>query len=110
MNDGWIKLHRSVLSNEVYRNDPTAWRVFEYILLSCDRKTGTYRSGRFKDSEFLGMKATTFYQALKRLQNHYQMVDLVTGKVTIKFTDVTIRNWHKFQSNDNLDDNPTTIK
>jgi hypothetical protein len=39
MNEGWIKIWESTIYHHVWRDDPVAWRVFEYLLLTSYRGT-----------------------------------------------------------------------
>jgi hypothetical protein len=94
---GWIKLHRKVLDNRIWRDDPTAWRLFEYLLLSCDTRTGQYTCGREQLSRAINVKPITTYKALKRLEIA-QMVTLVSNN---RFTTVSIVNWGSYQQGGN---------
>lgn len=97
MNDGWIKMWRKVKNSELFLQDPTAWRVFEYLLMSVDYKTGKYTSGRNRDAMFLRIKPTTFYQALLRLSRNWKSIDIKSNN---KFSTISILNWHKYQHTD----------
>ncbi len=113
MENGWIKLYRKLASNELI-SDPTALQIFIWLLVNVDRKTGKTTIGRFWTSKALNQKPTTFYKALKRLETKYKIVSLVTKKVTIKYTEVSLLNWAKYQTgnvvSDNLSNNSVTIK
>lgn len=103
MNDGWVKLWRKSKDSEIFLQDPTAWRVFEYLLMSVDYSTGKYTSGRNRDAMYLRIKPTTFYQALKRLEKKWLSIDIKSNN---KYSTISIVNWHKYQrpddtSNDN---------
>lgn len=100
--EGWIKLHRQCLDNEIFLHDPTAWRIFEYLLLIVDYKKGVRDCGRFQISQVLGIKPTTVYQALKRLEK-VKMVDIKSNN---KYSVISIVKWYDYQqpddtSNDN---------
>lgn len=94
MNEGWIKLHRQSLENDIIQ-DATAWQIFTWLLLKVDRTTGRKITGRFWASEELAMKPITFYKALKRLEKKYKVVTLL---VTGKATEISLINWEKYQS------------
>ncbi len=96
MNEGWIKLYRKSKDNPIMQ-DPTAWTIFCWILMYVNRNTGEMTLGRKWASKELGIKPITFYKSLKRLQKKYLIVDLVTSKVTIKYTIVRVLNWSKYQ-------------
>jgi hypothetical protein len=104
MNEGWIKLHRKILENNILK-DQTACIIFIWLLLKVDRKTGKKTVGRFWASEELGIKPTTFYQGLKRLEKKWKVL---TQKTNNKFTEISLVNWYKYQSNDNANDNAMT--
>jgi DNA-binding transcriptional regulator YhcF (GntR family) len=97
MEQGWIKLHRKLLDNDIYRHDPTAWRVFCHFLLIVDHKTGCRDYGRFQVARELDMNPNTLYKAIKRLEN----AKMVTQESNNRFTVLSIVNWHDYQSNDN---------
>jgi len=105
MTDGWIKLHRKTVDNEIYQHDPTAWRVFCHFLLIVDHRTGSRNFGRFQIARELGINPNTLYSALKRLEN----AKMITQAGNNKFTILSICNWHEYQSLDNnAINNPST--
>lgn len=93
MSDGWIKLHRRILDNEVFRFDPTAWRIFEYLMLRADVKTGTVKTAYGAMAEYLDISKATLHKAVRRLKTAKMVDDLVNGR----FTTFSICNWHKYQ-------------
>lgn len=97
MNNTWIKLYRKVIENEVF-HDESAFRVFMWILCSCDYKTGKMISGRFWASEILRMKPITYYRVLKRLEKKH---DLVTLSSNNKNTIISVNKWHLYQQDSN---------
>ena len=107
MPNGWIKLYRKTLDNGILR-DRTAWAIFSWLLLKVNEK-GQKAIGRYWAAKELDMNPNTFYKALHRLQNKYQMVTLVTDKVTIKYTMVTVCKWHFYQHGNRLSNNSVTI-
>lgn len=98
---GWIKLHRSVLDNDIYRFDPTAWRVFVHLLLLADKKDGTGSFGRKQLSAQMGNNENTIYKALKRLS----VTQMVTLSSNNKFTRFSICKWEEYQGNGNSSGN-----
>src|SRR3990167_9504109 len=106
MDEGWIKLHRKVLSNGILR-DQSAWTIFSWLMLKVDRKTGKKIIGRFWASEELGMNPSTFYKALKRLEKKWQMVTLSSNN---KYTEISLINWVKYQSGNSDSNNQVTTK
>lgn len=105
---GWIKLYRKMLDNELMV-DPKALTVFIWLLLKVNDK-GQKIIGRLWVAKELRMNPNTLYKVLQRLQNKYQVIDLATSKVTIKYTVVTIHNWRFYQYSNRLSNNQVTIK
>ncbi len=99
-NNGWIKLHRKVLDNGILK-DQMAWTIFSWLMLKVDRTTGKKTTGRFWASTELGIKPTTFYRGLKRLEKKWKVVTL---QVTGKATEISLINWNKYQ-HDNTSSN-----
>lgn len=105
MQNGWIKLHRKLLDNPLLRRDASAYIVFTKLLLTVDRKTGSYDIGRFQMAELTGLKPTTAYAASARLCKAKMMTQVSNNR----FTTITICNWAKYQGyDDNYDDNKMT--
>lgn len=106
MENGWIKLHRKLLSNEILRFDNNAYIVFTKLLLLVDRRTGMWRGGvRIRLADECNLKGTTTYQALLRLE----LSGMVTLESNSRFSEVSILKWNEYQtSDDKLDDNAMT--
>lgn len=98
---GWIKLHRSVLDNDIYKFDPTAWRIFQHLLLNVDSKKGSCTYGRKQLSLQMGNNENTTYKALQRLKSA-KMVTLTSNN---RFTVINICKWSKYQGNGNSPSN-----
>lgn len=96
MNGGWIKLHRQVLNNEIFRHDPTAWRVFEVLLLLADKSTAEWSGGLYQLTGFTGIKKDALYKAVKRLEN----AKMVTRRVNSKYTVYRICKWGDYQGSE----------
>lgn len=96
MNGGWIKLHRQVLNNEIFRHDPTAWRVFEVLLLLADKNKAEWSGGLYQLTGFTGIKKDALYKAVKRLEN----AKMVTRRVNSKYTVYRICKWADFQGSE----------
>lgn len=108
---GWFRFYRSTQFNKIWKHDPTAWRVFEALMLLCNRHNGVWEGGRFQLSKFCSLKPTTTYQALKRLEKE-KMVTLTSNN---KYTIIYISKWIEYQSGDDTserqqDDNRMTTK
>ena len=103
----YIRLYRSVLDHPLLSRDLNAYIVFTKILLRVDWQTGKLITGRFKLAEMTGLKPTTVYQTLRRLENDNMLTQEHDNKKTI----ITVINWKKYQSDDNgYDNNMTTIR
>jgi len=102
--EGWIKLHRKVLDNGILK-DQMAWTIFSWLMLKVDRTTGKKITGRFWASQELGIKPITFYKGLRRLEKKWKVVTL---RVTGKATEVSLINWHKYQSSNTSDNTSVT--
>lgn len=98
MNNTWIKLYRKSKENPLMR-DFTAWGIFSWILLSVDRKTAEMTIGRFWASEYFQMNPSTFYKALKRLEQKYKVIKLFSNN---RLTTVQVQNWAKYQDNSEM--------
>lgn len=93
MNNGWVKLHRKVLENIDLMNDDTAFLVFIKLLLMANSKGEVAESGRDL-AERLGIKYSTLYKALKRL-NEYAIIKQVSKH---RITVIYICNWSNYQT------------
>ncbi len=93
----YIYLYRKILKNEPLLRDHTAFGVFIWLLLRADYKTGKVETGRFVGAHDLGLKPTTFYQAIRRLTTKHELVDTSSDN---RFTSITILNWNDFQGSD----------
>lgn len=94
---GWIKLHRQTIENEVFKYDPTAWRVFEALMFLCDYETGEWRGGRFRLAEHCHMNPNTMWSATDRLIK----AGMINRSSNNKFTVFSICKWAEYQELDN---------
>lgn len=98
MNNGWVKLHRKTLGSQIRRSDPTAWRIFETLLLLVDKETGEWQGGRRQLAYADGVvKEGAIYPALKRLERA-TMVGMTSNN---QFTTYRICKWGHYQTNSN---------
>lgn len=107
--NGWIKLHYKVIDNEIWRNDRTAWHVFEYLLLKAynGKPQGTVVTSRLQIADMVGGNSNTIYKALKRLEK----AKMVTSVATTRYTTIRICNWHDYQGAGNsIGNNKVTTK
>lgn len=100
MNKGWIKLWEETIYHPVWRDDPVAWRIFEYLLISSYRGnpqgTTVKTTQQIADACLGGSgKNGTCYKAIKRLEKH----GMVKTKSSNKRTEFKITNWWKYQGN-----------
>jgi predicted transcriptional regulator len=93
--NGWVKLHRQVIDNDIFRHDPTAWHVFEILLLSADSKTGKWSGGMFQLADLCGLNRNTLYKAILRLEE----TGMVNRSVNSRYTVYNISKWSEYQGN-----------
>lgn len=85
--DSWVKLYRKSLSNDIRRHDPTAWRLFETLLLLVDSRTGRWSGGIYQLTEADGyLKSNTIYKALNRLVEN----GMITKKSNTRYSEIHI--------------------
>jgi hypothetical protein len=95
---GWVKFHRKIIDNPIFRHDKNAYIVFTYLLLLVNRKNGTYDCGRFQLAEIIGgIKPTTLYKTLSRLQT----AKMITQVSNNRYTTICICNWKEYQGDGN---------
>lgn len=90
---GYIPLWRKTLDNDIFRHDPTAWRVFETLLLLADRRTRSWEGGRKQLADYACVKESATYKALKRLEK----AEMVTLSSNNKYSVISICNWDSHQ-------------
>ena len=105
MEQGFIKLHRSILDWEWWEDNNTL-KVFLYLLLNANWEDSRYRGyeiprgslvvGRKKMAEPLHLSEREIRTAI----SHLKSTNEVTTKATNKFTILTITNWEKYQGFD----------
>jgi hypothetical protein len=95
MRNGWIKLHTRFTENPVWRRDPTAWRVFEYLLSEAfyGEPQGTTSTTRYQIGNACLVNNNTAWSALLRLKKA-KMVNISTN---YRYSTVSICNWDKYQ-------------
>ena len=108
--DGWIKLHRQLIDNPVFRK-PLVNHLFVYCLLRANHKKGemvfncrqvdvergSFICGRKKFAEVLGESEQNVRSALRTLQQ-LGMLQISTTKSTSKYSYITICNYDKYQT------------
>lgn len=98
MDNTWVKLYRKLAENEVMKDDK-ALRIFIWLLLNVDKKSGTFTCGRYQIGLALDINPNTVYKAMKRLEEKYK---IVTQSSNNKFTTISLLNWAKYQPTDVL--------
>lgn len=106
-----IRYYIKSLENPLFK-DITAWHIWDFCLLMAFPK-GSFTCGREQMQEWTGVKGTTAYHALKRLENAKMVTTSVTGGLHHRHTVISIVNWAKYQpqlyrGSDSLIDNPVT--
>jgi DNA-binding transcriptional regulator YhcF (GntR family) len=107
--EGWIKLHRKLLSNCISNKPEYAWLWITLLLLAqhsessfiWNNKKQILESGQFltglkKLSKKTGIAQGTVYRILKYLENEKQ----IEQQKTTKYTIITILNWDTYQQNE----------
>lgn len=94
MNNGWIRLHRQVLENEIFRHDRTAWHVFEVLLVLANKNTGQWSGGTYQLAELCGINKPTLYKAILRLEK----ANMINRVVNTRYTVYNIVNWCVYQA------------
>ena len=108
MNLGWIKLHRSILEWEWFRDHNTC-RLFIYLLLTANHNEtkccghivprGSCVAGYQKLSKETGLSVQELRTASAKLKSTGE----ITGKSTGKFSIITICNYEKYQAGETGD-------
>jgi hypothetical protein len=106
MSSGWIKLHRKIIDNPIFKNDKL-FRVFMYLLLKAshsDRdqlvgdcivkiKKGQLASGRKAISKGTGLTEQNVRTAISKLK----ALGILTTKPHAKYSVISISNWDSHQ-------------
>ena len=105
MNDGWIKLHRSILNWEWW-GDKNTVILFIYLLVTANHEDqkwrgtvvprGSFITNRKALSEATGLTEQQVRTSIERLKSTSE----ITNKSTNKFTIITICNYDKYQVNE----------
>lgn len=110
MDNSWVKLYRKVGDNPIMLDDK-ACRVFLWLLIHVNKKTGQLTAGRFQISQDLRINPSTIYKVLQRLEKKYQICNIKSNN---KFTEISLTNWAKYNPYDEKvtqdDNNKVTTK
>lgn len=102
MDEGFIKLHRSILKWEWFHDDNT-FKVFIYLLLNANWEDSRFRGYEIpKGSLVIGYTALSknlgiSKQSVRTAISHLKSTGEITIKSTNKFSIATIVNWDKYQ-------------
>ena len=113
--NGYIKLHRSILSWEWWSDDAT-FKVFVWMLLNANWEDSRYKGVDIpKGSLIIGRKIIArechlTEQNVRTALNHLKSTNEITTKSTNKFTVASIVNWEKYQCFENESTNKLTNK
>lgn len=107
-NDNWIKLWENTIYNPIWRNDPVAWKIFEYLLISSYRgkPQGTTSKTLQQIADTTGVKNGTVFSAVRRLI----FAGMIETKSTNKKTDFQIVNWWIYQGKSSSGKNQAKTK
>ena len=105
--DGWIKVHRKILSNITVMKDPEYFTVWMYLLLNATHKQmerwfkgekrllqpGQLLTGRKSISETCNISESKVQRILRMLENEHQIEQETSNKNRL----ITIVNWNEYQ-------------
>lgn len=107
MQNGWIKIHRQITEWEWYSDTPTRSVFFDILIHASHNdyrwkgiliKRGQVIFGRKKISKRLGISEQSIRTAIK----HLKSTNEITIQSTNRFSIVTVNNYTKFQTNDEV--------
>ena len=122
MQRGYAKLYRKSIDNPLFKK-PLVWHYFHYCLLKAnheDKKIiwnkkemiierGSFITGRKQASIDTGLSERNIRTAIKTLTN-LNMLSKNNGKSTSKFTYLSVCNYSKYHSIENISDQQVTSK
>ena len=114
-NNGYIKIYRSLLDWEWWKDNNT-FKVFMYLLLNANWKESRYRGydvpkgGLVVGINSLSETLDISVQSVRTALNHLKSTNEITIKTTNKFSIVSIVNWEKYQGCDDELTNKITSK
>lgn len=97
MNDGWFKIWRKIFDNQYLKHNHTAFKLAVWCISMADKKTAKFTCGRRQMEEWTGIKGTTAYKCLKKLEK----VGFCNIKSNNQFSEIYICKYHKYQANGN---------
>lgn len=113
MNNGWVKLHRSMLDWEWY-TDINVCRLFTHMLLKANHKDKNWRGILIKRGQTLtslntlesetGLSKSQIRTAIKKLNSTQEIAQQSHSQYTV----FTIKNYDSYQVDDTQNDKPVT--
>ena len=104
--NGFVKLHRSMLSWEWFKDDKTA-HFFIYCLLRCNWEDGNFQGVKVKKGQFIstvrhmadesGLTVQEVRTALKHLKLTHELTQEVTHLPSNRFSLISVVNWDLYQ-------------
>lgn len=110
-NNGYIKLHRSMLDWEWY-SDVNTFRLFVHMLFKANWKDGRFKGckvprGSFvSSSQALANETSLSRQQVRTALKHLKLTNEITIRATSSFTVYTIVNYRKYQDDDRQPNQP----
>lgn len=114
---GYIKLHRILLDNQISKKPQYVWLWITLLLLANHKQNkfiwngetiivgeGQFMTGRKQLSDKTGISESTVERILKYLENEHQ----IEQQKTTKFRLITIVNWKRYQQEDSRTNNKRT--
>jgi len=108
MHRGYVRLYRKMLDSPIYKNAPLLQMAIHCVLSATHRerktmvggkvvmlKPGEFVTGRHRLASELGIKDTTAWKRLKRLER--KDLDFVTLHSNNRFTVVSVNRWYLYQ-------------
>lgn len=107
-NNGWIKLHRSILDWEWW-DEPNTMRIFIYCLLVANHEDTKWRGITIQRGSFITSVANLVEatglttQQVRSALNHLKSTNEITIKTTNKNTQITICKYADYQCGDSIE-------
>jgi len=102
LENGFVKLHRSITTWEWY-DDPNTMRLFIHLLLTVSIKTSDWhgetieRGERIYSRKLLSKELNMSEQNIRTALNHLKSTNEITVRTTRKYSVVTVNNFEKYQ-------------
>lgn len=109
MDNGWIKLYRSLTEWEWYDNIPTK-TLWLHLLLTCNWQDAKWHGQTIKAGQrvtsigHLARETGLSERSVRTALEHLKSTGEVTTKSTNKYTVVSLENWGKFNTDDLMTD------